>query len=371
MELLNATKMIAGYTMGMNPEGSELLVVVIKGTFTIPTRGDTPVLADSQVPLIEADIFSGEPGFSAPVYESDFAPFKPRCDVVLNGNAYAPSEKPVKKMQVGLRVGSINKSFNIVGNRRWEKGLLSISSSAPEPFLIMPISYDNAFGGCDNSHEKPAKHNAYTLNPVGVGFHTNFEAKAIENKPLPNTEQTGKTVSDPKGWYLPMSFGPIGRGWADRLKFAGTYDQNWIDNIFPFLPPDFKDDYFQCAPADQQIAYLRGGETVELLNLTPQGRTEFRLPEIDVPVIFFQKKSDHLKTRGLADTLVLEPDKNRFTITWRASLPLKRNMFEVSQVLVGEMSRGWWRARNLGKTYYPSLGELARSKRQAVLEDVE
>ncbi len=33
MELINATRMQAGYTMGMEPSGRELLVVVIKGTF--------------------------------------------------------------------------------------------------------------------------------------------------------------------------------------------------------------------------------------------------------------------------------------------------------------------------------------------------
>ena len=50
-----------------------------------------------------------------------------------------------------------------------------------------------------------------------------------------------------------MSFGPMGRGWPGRIEYGGTYDQNWIDNIFPFLPPDFDDRYFQMAPPDQQI----------------------------------------------------------------------------------------------------------------------
>ncbi|MCK7582587.1 MAG: hypothetical protein MZV65_48105 [Chromatiales bacterium] len=38
MELINATRMVAGYTMGMEPSGRELLVVVIKGTFRLPKR---------------------------------------------------------------------------------------------------------------------------------------------------------------------------------------------------------------------------------------------------------------------------------------------------------------------------------------------
>ena len=80
MELLNATKMQAGYTMGMQPDGRELLVVVVKGTFVIPNAGEEPKLAEEQVPLIEADTFTGEPGLSAPVYESDYSPRKLRCD---------------------------------------------------------------------------------------------------------------------------------------------------------------------------------------------------------------------------------------------------------------------------------------------------
>lgn len=39
MELLNATGMPAGYTLGMQPDGRELLVVAVKGTFTIPEKG--------------------------------------------------------------------------------------------------------------------------------------------------------------------------------------------------------------------------------------------------------------------------------------------------------------------------------------------
>ena len=81
MDLINATNMIAGYTMGMEPSGRELLVVVVKGTFHIPTKlGEAPRLHEQQVPLIMADTFTGEPGYSAPYSEIDFAPRKLKCD---------------------------------------------------------------------------------------------------------------------------------------------------------------------------------------------------------------------------------------------------------------------------------------------------
>lgn len=371
MDLLNATKMQAGYTMGMQPDGRESLVVCVKGTFSIPQNGSEPKLAEEQVPLIEADVFTGEPGFSAPLYESDYAPRKPRCDVLLNGSAYEPKGKPATKVPVFIKVGALTKSFHVVGNRFWKKGLVSISASKPEPFTVMPISYDKAFGGVDNTHKKPSKHKAYLVNPIGVGFHDNLKTEFIENKPLPNTEDLNKAVTKPDGKYRPMAFGPVGRGWVPRYKLTGTYDQNWLDNIFPFLPPDFDGDYYQSAPSDQQINYLQGGEEVVLSNLTPQGHTRFQIPQVTMPVTFFLKKGGTHKTHGIADTLVLEPDAGRFMITWRASLPLKKNMFEVVQVLTGEMPRGWWRARQLGKTYYRSLGELGRVKRLEAAEEME
>ena len=52
--------MKAAYTMGMKPDGRELLVVVIKGTFAIPKNGDKPQLAAKQADLVMADEFTGK-----------------------------------------------------------------------------------------------------------------------------------------------------------------------------------------------------------------------------------------------------------------------------------------------------------------------
>jgi hypothetical protein len=362
MELINATAMQAGYTLGMKPDGHELLVVCVKGTFNIPQNGEELRLLEKQVPLIEADVFTGEPGFSAPIYESDYPPHKPRCDVLLHGSAYAPGGKPATKVTVSLQIGPISKSFNVVGHRFWKKGLISVSASRPKPFTVMPISYDNAFGGVDKTHKNPSKHKAYLTNPIGVGFHSNLKMEFIEGKPLPNTEEPDKPVTKPNGTYRPMAFGPVGRGWLPRYKLAGTYDQNWLDNIFPFLPPDFDEAYYQSAPSDQQMPYPKGGEKVTLINLTPEGKMHFYLPKIEMPIEFSLKNGERRETQGVIDTVIIEPDNKRFMIVWRASLTLKKNIFEVSQVIVGKMPKAWYRARMMGKTYYSSLRELVRAR---------
>jgi len=372
MELVNATKMKAGYTMGLKPDGRELLVVVVKGNFKIPKAGEEPELAEQQANLVMADEFTGEPGFSAPKYESDFAPIKPRCDVLLNGSAYAPGGEPARQVEVGLRVGAMTKQFQVVGNRVWKKLLFLVFATGPEPFTVMPISYDNAFGGVDNSHENEKKHRACLGNHAGKGFHSNLKTEAVADKPLPNTEEFGHRVKSPKGKYQPMALGPVGRAWQPRPKFAGTYDQNWIDNVFPFLPADFDELYYQSAPADQQIDYLKGGEEVVLLNLTPQGRTSFKLPTISVPVTFYLKNGEEKEATAANDTIIIEPELGRFMLVWRTALPLKKNMFEVAQVVVGKMPRSWYRARESGKTWYPSRKELVdeRSAQKAETEEV-
>ena len=369
MDLLNTTGMAAGYTMGMEPSGRELLMVAVKGTFDFPAQGGVAERSEEQVPLIAADTFSGEPGLSAPLCEADYAPKKPHCDVILNGSAYAPDGKPVRELTVGLRVGDLQKVFRVVGDRVWRAAPIGFSPGEPIPFDVMPITYDRAFGGVDRLHPDEKKHDPYMQNPVGCGYHAVLEPDLVNGTPVPNTEESGRPISDPKSAYRPMSFGPVGRGWAPRYQYAGTYDDDWLENCFPFLPPDFDDRYYQCAPEDQQLGNIVGGEEVKLYHLTPEGRTSFHLPTNEVPVVFFYKRGDDYKTLARTDTLCIEPDARRLTITWRAHIPLRRNMFEISQVLVGQMSRAWWRARAIGKTYYPSIEAAVKAKAEPELTD--
>jgi hypothetical protein len=364
MNLLNATGMAAGYTMGMDKTGAEYVVVVVKGTFTLPKPGDAPKLADEQVPLVDADQFTGEPGRSATLVECDYALEKPRCDVVLNGAAYAPGGRPVQRIAVGLQVGAWRKSFVVSGNREWRRAGVGYAPSAPEPFERMPISYDNAFGGTDAAMRDPAQHGTYVPNPVGRGWHKHIYPELVVGTPLSNTEENGDPVRDPGGTYRPMAFGPIGRGWPSRIGYAGTYDQNWVDNVFPFLPNDFDARYFQCAPEDQEVSHLHGGEAVVLLNLTPDGRREFALPLVEMPIVFFRRRANRVETAATLDTLLFDSDAERFNMIWRARLKLERDVFEVSRIVTGKMSRGWWRAIETGKTY-KTLAAIVRDKTPA------
>jgi hypothetical protein len=360
MKLTNLTRFVARWGMGLEPSGRELVVVVVKATFTIPKPGKQPEMAEKPMALVDADVFSGEAGRSSTLYESDFAPRKPRCDILLNGTAYAPSGRPATVVPVAMRVGRMTKAFNVVGRRFWIKPVTTCIPSHAEPFVKQPISYDVAFGGRDVSHPDPSKHRWYESNFAGTGFHTNLDAKAVDGHLLPSTERPDDPIKHPTGNYQPMAFGAVGRAWQPRAKLAGTYDQKWLDGHYPFLAPDFDERYYQAAPADQQYDYLVGGEEVALLNLTPEGRTHFVLPTVRMPVTFYPADGGEEGVCSVCDTLLIEPDAGRFTMTWRASRRLKRSVFELSEAVVGQGTRARERARRSGKRYYRSLRELRR-----------
>jgi hypothetical protein len=363
MELLNATRMSAGYTLGFERDGRELLIVAVKGTFAIPDRPDSePLLADEQVPLVEADEFTGEPGLSAPKAETDYAHRKLKCDVLLSGSAHAPGGRPTERVTVSMQIGPIAKSFDVVGNRKWQAGALTLGGSRPEPFTMMPIFYDNAFGGIEKPSDDPATHRFHPENPAGVGWREHFDAKALNGTPLPNTEETGNPVVRPNGKFKPMAFGPVGRAWQPRAKLAGTYDQRWLDSRCPFWPDDFDYLYFQSAPANQQMPYPTGGEEVILVNLSKEGTLRFRLPRLQVPVLLVPVAGRDIPTDGTPDTVVIEPNLRRLTMTWRVSHPLRRNLFELRQVIVGQDRR-----ESLHKKYkrrYANIGEYIRQRKR-------
>lgn len=355
MRFTNEIGLPAAWTLGFRRDGRELLVVVVKATYALPSPGEEARLADDHVPLIEADCYTGEPGLSAPLHESDFAHSKPACDVLLVGSAYAPRGHATQ-VDVGLQVGALAKQFRVVGHRRWNSRTVSTNASAPEPFEVLPISYDVAFGGTDRREQAQGRTNTFEANPIGRGYARDL--RSADGQPLPNTEAIGERIESPAGRYVPQAYGPVGRNWLPRRRLAGTYDQAWMENTAPLWPEDFDERYFQAAPTDQQIAHPQGGEPVVLRHLTRTGHCSFALPRRRMPILFIPHRGRDLTQEARLDTIVFEPDAERFTLAWRVALPLARSAFDVRETVIGERTQAWHRSRiTPGKTYYKSLAD--------------
>jgi len=357
MEIVNTTPYLAQCTISTDKNGQDHLLAILKATFTIPKDGGNPeLITENNIPIIDADIYTGDPERSAVLFESDFAFYKPHCDVLLNGAAYAPEGKPATQVHVGIKIAKVRKVITVNGDRVWRYFTTGIQISDPKPFIKKTISYNIAFGGIDDFDEDQTKHTAYLHNPAGLGYHKVIKHEYIENMPAPNLEEFDKPVQSPLEKYRPVSFGPIGRAWPIRAKLAGSYDATWEKTQFPFLPKDFDERYFQSAPEDQQTDYLKGGESVYLLNLTPEGKLQFKIPTMQQrKVVYYFFNGDYKIKDFHIDTLHLLPEDGIFTLTARASIPLYGDPLSCSKVIIGRGTRGWQRALEHGKRYVPTI----------------
>lgn len=345
------------FTMGMDKAGHEWIVVVVKGTFDFPASpGGLVQKSTEQVPLVMADTHTGAPGYSATLWETDFAFRKPRCDIVGNGCAYAPNGRPAERVPVGIKVGNWSKLFEVVGHREWRSIGPVFTATSPQPFLKLPISYDVAWGGVDRLDPEDKLPASYKYNPVGTGWSRTKNQRHIPGLRLPNTQGVGEDIRSPFGDYKPMSFGPMGRGWPGRIEFGGTYDQNWIDNVFPFLPPDFDERYFQMAPPDQQIDAPRGGEEVVLVNLTSEGRESFRLPQTILPVRLFKGRQTAFEGDVSPDTILFDLEARRFSMVWRLSHRIERTVLDFTECWVGAPTESMIHAHKTGRIFIRANG---------------
>lgn len=334
--LRNDTRFAAERSWVRDMNGAEVWLVAVKGTFSIEPDGTT-VPADAQEAVCMAPEYAGELGRSSLLRESDLVPSKPTTDVLLRGRAYAPGALPARQVDVTMKVAGITKTLRIFGDRRWRRAVAGLSPSEPEPFVSMPIVYERAFGGRDLSSADAAKHDWERRNPVGTGFAV--DPRHLVDQSLPNVEDPRELITSWNQRPAPAGFGPIARDWLPRLALAGTYDEAWEASRSPLPPLDLDERFYQCAPEDQQAPrYLRGGEAVELFNLTPNGSLRFCLPRVSIGFLTRLAGEPRAHPARL-HTVLIEPDERRVTMVWHTALPCHREAYELELTRIFEKKR--------------------------------
>ena len=274
--------------------------------------------------------YNGEAGVSSLRYDADLVAPKPTTDVVLNGKAYAPKARPSTDFLVSVRVDRLHKVIRVVGNRRWKRGLFGLKPSAAEPITELPIIYERAYGGYDQTDADPKKQRMDSRNPVGCGVVA--KSKNRLGQALPNFEY-------PKGKLEkagPAGFGAIDSHWSPRRELGGTYDKAWQENRLPLLPKDWNPHSLLCSPHDQRPnGHLHGGEFVELMNLSPNGLIRFSLPK--VYLTFTTRINGRAKEhRSRMATVIIEPDKPRVIVVWLSSLRCQMDVDYLDETVVRE-----------------------------------
>jgi len=317
--------------------GAEVWVVAVRGTFLIAPDGAIS-LAENQEEICLVPKYRGEPGKSSLLYESDLVHTKPTTDVILHGHAYTPGGKQAIYVDATLKIGEVVKTLRIFGDRFWEQGLIELTITDPQPFEKMPLIYERAFGGEDKKLRAHKNISWEPRNPIGTGFAV--ESNNIAGQRLPNIENPKLLIKSWNDRPLPAGFGPIAGNWSPRAEFAGTYDEKWKKERYPLFPNDFNERFYLCSPEDQlPSSHLRGGETVELYNLTPEGRLRFELPRVALAFSTYFFSGEVVDHRPVVHSVILEPDVPRVVIVWQTTLACHPNGLKLKKTEIRQIFR--------------------------------
>ncbi len=327
----NRTAYAAERNWTRDKRGVHHWLVAVRATFDIAPDGRLKLADEQPPPLLEPE-YRGEPGLSSLRLDSDLLAAKPGTDVVVDAHAHAPGARPAGTVPVRLRIGdAVDKKLLVHGTRVYYRGLTGVTTSAPRPFTKAPIHYEWAFGGTDTSHPDPQRHRIDMRNPIGKGF-------AVDTDQL--VDQLAHSVEYVDGNPArkgPAGFGPIASFWSPRLELAGTYDERWENTKKPLLPDDYDDRFAMCSPADQRPGKpLRGGEWVELVNMTPRGVLRFELPKIYLTFStrFGSRREEHRATLVSVIVLAEEP---KLALVWQSTLKVPAHEAEyLDQTTIGE-----------------------------------
>lgn len=314
----NRTPHAVERTWVRDPEGRHQWVVVLKATFDVGERGALRQ-SDEQPPPRHEPEYRGDPATTSLRAEADLVPLRPTTDVVVVGQAHAPAGKPSRAVPVGLRIASVDKVLVVRGERVYVDGALGVTPSAPAEFVTKPVEYERAFGGADTTDPDPSRHRIDLRNPVGRGFA--IHASRLLGQPAPNVEYP---QGDPAR-VGPAGLGPIASHWSPRRELAGTYDAAWLRHRSPLLPKDFDPRFHSCAPADQRThEYLRGGERIEVVHMTPGGVLRCDLPRMEPVFTTFFGRRKRVSAAHLV-SVVVEADAARLSIAWQTQMTVGPN----------------------------------------------
>jgi hypothetical protein len=314
-------------------DGAEVWLVALKAAFDIHPDGSLSI-AKEQDPVELAPAFFGDPAETSLKHESDIVWARTGTDVFVCGSAHAPDE-PVQRLQIGFRVGPVQRVAAVIGDRVWERGPLGgMRATPPQRFKTMPLRWECAFGGTDARGEPPCWE---PRNPVGRGFHAKSRQDQISGRRLPNIESLLHPINHVRDHPEPVGFGAIARHWMPRAGYAGTYDMAWQRTRRPLLPDDFDVRYQRAAPVEQQVdGFLEGQEEVRLINLHPQAANcSFRLPCVRPTFRTLFRDRPRVTHSGRMTGVTIDTDRARLTMVWVSELPCHHDIQRLRMTQVG------------------------------------
>ncbi|MBL4607050.1 MAG: DUF2169 domain-containing protein [Pseudomonadales bacterium] len=321
MDVINKSGLLYAPLVGRIGFPGHSLTFIVKGTFDLNPNGKA-LLSEKQLFPTGNELYEDDnEGLGSSRYESDFAHFKPRADLLLVGKCHSPGNKAVQKCRASFHVGDISKSLDITGNR-YKQGIFKTNTTA-EFFTELELRYENSYGGI-----------SYKKNPVGKGDEKEEKESDSTLWPLANINHT-QSCSEPAG------FGPLGSTWKDRASKMGKYKGAWLKDRWPWFPEDFDWAYFNAAPPDMQVdGYLRGDESLYFENLhSSHSQYRSQLPGIRIRLFIHVQDDKSLNDTQFKevelnlDTLWVDMEAEKLALVWRGVSAVQSEDYEEIQHL--------------------------------------
>lgn len=255
------------------------------------------------------------------LYPSDFAEFKPRCDVMLKGTCHPP-RGAATETTVSFSVGDWTKKLVVTGPRVWVDRVGGGKHTDPLAFQRMPLDYAHAFGGAEHAD-----------NPVGMG---------VDTEQLPNVEDPRHRIARSGQTPAPASYMPINPEWPLRKnKLGKNYGEDYVETRAPWYATDYDWTHQNAAPPDQQLErFLRGGERLRFEHLHPE-KSDFSVTLPALRPRAFVKLTDgsSREAKMVCDTLFVDLDEGVLYLTWRGHVPVgEDDLSDVAFLLVAHES---------------------------------
>lgn len=339
--------------LAYDADGRQIVSLHIKKTYAIDARGAcTP--ADEQAPL-----FMPRPEPLAPWHtEMDILPVKRTTDVIVHALAYG---RGARTCTASIGIGTQRVVYRVFGDRRCiYRGTGSIGFSEAEPFESLPICYENAYGGVDETEPLPApttldeysrRHPGwYPRNTIGRGYVVRERREALDELLLPNIEHPDHVltpenivVGAPELWWrqpLPWSCDWFSKGWYPQSSFFGGPPHDlpaddhdlaevrlgWVEagqraRAERRSASEMLDNrHFDAASLALVFPFLRPDERIELCGMTHDEQLVVTLPG-NCPRMSVRFRGKTHELTPVPNRLVISVEEQRLSIVWHGAWP--------------------------------------------------
>jgi hypothetical protein len=332
---------LSTFLPGTNQDAKPILAVLAKRTYGF-LQGKV-VLADDQIPFIDADQFADpqNPLYSEAIAEAEFVPCKLSTVVIVMGQACCPAGKRAYHLDCVVQAGGLRKAVQVFGDRKIEsKAFKGMQFTDPAPFEQREIGYRFAYGGITKNKEGTLL--TYLPNPIGKGFCFKGGFDDPTEIPVPNQEDPEHPLSpdflirpkvdDVVDGPAPVSFGWTRRNFYPRFTYAGVLPEfmpkamQSRDELIkagktapPNEIPKMDLRFYNGASEGLYGIRLRGDESVRLEYMDPQYPVfECKLPG-EVPVMSLDIGDGAKELKPVLDTVVIDKNNSILTMLWRGS----------------------------------------------------